>query len=163
MKAALAWLLVLATACGDDEDPPGIAGLYMTTTHVASQEACIGGTTPEDSQPYFRMEESGGGVSLRECSSTDPATCGGGRGVLDQETELGYRGDLYSATGDSAECELLWEWHDASRNADQLTYRISHHREAGAIDPCTAEEAEARSTDLPCIAYEVLIGARVAE
>jgi hypothetical protein len=162
MKAALRWLLLLATACGGG-DSPDILGLYMTTTHVGSFEACAGGDTPEYSQPYFRMEEYEGGVNLRPCPNTDPATCAGGRGVLDQETELGYRIDVYTATGVDMECVLLYEWHDASLDGDQLTYRIAHHSESGSVEPCTAEEAEARGGDMPCIAYETLIGIRVDE
>ena len=160
--------LLLASAlaaCGSD--PPDITGLYMTTAHEASGAACSGGTTPDGSPPYFRIEERellGATYRTRtSCQDTEPSSCTGGGGILVDETGDGYRGDVYLSTGDPAACTLLYTSYDAALEGDELSYRTYSYSESGAIDPCTPDEAEARGDQMPCTAYEIMVGVRVDE
>ena len=158
-------LLLLAAACGDD--PPDITGLYMTTAHESSATSCSGGTTPDGSPPYFRIEERELlGVSYHthtSCQDTDPATCSGGGGILIDETDDGYRGDAYISVGDPAACTLIYSSYQASLDGDQLTWDNLNYSDSGPIDPCTTDEAEARGDDMPCTSYEVMVGIRTPE
>lgn len=165
MKPAPVLLVVplLLAACGDD--PPDITGLYMTTSHEASATACSGGTTPDGSPPYFRIEEREIlGVSYRtrtDCQDTTAASCTGGGGILVEETDTGYRGDAYVAFGDPAACTLYYSSYEASLEGDQLSFETLNYSESGAIDPCTTDEAEARRDEMACVSYDLIVGVRV--
>ena len=164
MKPSLLALLALA-ACGDD--PPDITGLYMTTAHEESSEACTGGATPADSPPYCRIEEREIlGVPYRtrsDCQDTEPGSCTGGGGLLVDEIDGGYRGDAYVAGGDPSACTLVYSSYEATLADSTLSYQNLNYSESGAIDPCTTDEAEARGDAMPCTSYELIAGVRVSE
>jgi hypothetical protein len=158
-------LLLLLAACGSD--PPDITGLYMTTAHEESGEACSGGETPADSPPYFRIEEREIlGVPYRtrsDCDDTEPSSCSGGGGLLVEETDDGYSGEAYISSGDPTSCTLVFSFYQASLDGDQLSFENLNYSESGAIDPCTTDEAQARGDQMPCISYELIVGVRVDE
>lgn len=165
MTRALLVLSLALAACGDD--PPDITGLYMTTSHEASDTTCTGGATPDPSPPYFRIEEReilGVPYFTRiDCQDTETGSCSGGSGILVDETDSGYSGAAYIASGDASNCTLVYSFYDASRDADELTYTNLNYTESGPIDPCTTDEAEARGDDMPCTSYEIIAGVRVDE
>lgn len=162
-----AHVLFLALAAGCGGDPPDITGLYMTTSHEASPTACSGGTTPDGSPPYFRIEEReilGAPYRTRtSCQDADPGSCTGGGGILVDETDDGYRGDAYVAAGDPSACTLIYSAYEASLEGEELSYQNLNYSESGALDPCTTDEAEARGDDMPCTSYELMVGVRVDE
>ncbi len=163
MRAIL--FAVLLAACGGD--PPDITGLYMTTSHQAAQGACEGGTDIGAMPPYFRIEEReilGAPYQTRiDCQDMEETSCTGGGGILVEETDDGYRGDAYVASGDSSGCTLVYSSYEAALDGDQLTYQNYNYSESGPIDPCTTDEAEARKGDMPCAGYEIIVGTRIGE
>lgn len=161
-------VLLLASAlaaCGSE--PPDITGLYMTTAHEASETGCSGGAAPDDSPPYFRIEEREVlGVPYRtrsDCQDTEPGSCSGGGGILVEETDDGYRGDAYIAAGDESACSLIYSSYQAVLDGDELRHETFTYSESGAISPCTTDEAEARKDEMPCTSYETIVGNRVGE
>jgi hypothetical protein len=165
VNRSLLLIAVATAACGSD--PPDITGLYMTTSHEASDTACTGGTTPDGSPPYFRIEEREVlGVAYRtrtNCQDTTPGSCSGGGGLLVEETDDGYRGEAYIAGGDESACTLVYSSYDAALDGDELSYENVNYSESGAIAPCTTDEAEARGDEMPCTSYEMIVGIRAGE
>lgn len=156
--------LGVCALAGCGEDSPDILGLYETTEHLVSGEACSGGETPDPSTPYFRIvERELFGVSYygrADCESTDEASCEDGSGLLVEEISNGYEGAAAISSGDTSSCSLGWITYTAVLEDDVLTFEERTYSEFGPADPCDTDEAEARGDSMPCVSYEMLAGVR---
>jgi hypothetical protein len=164
----LAVWLGLGLAAGGGDDSPDITGHYQITSIEESATACSGGAPPDPAPTHFRVTQDellGVPVfTLDTCSSAALDSCDpSGHGLVAEPTDDGYRGAFDSYAGSpEAGCTLLHGENVAALDGEVLTWTDTRYAEDGVTGAdCTTDEAADRGTDMPCVAYYEVVGARV--
>jgi len=149
--------LLVVAACGTDEID--LTGIYRVDADVGSMP-CGADTPLAMPPPYLKFAK--GEIfgaeyfAMLTCSDEAGTNCSGGGLFGDSFPEPidgGWRGVISSASGTTT-CSLLFIEQIAKLSDVALVVDIATHGEEGSPSACTAEEAERRGKDMPCIEHE---------
>lgn len=163
-------LLVLVFGCGDSK--VDLTGMYQVTYHTQSDTDCSVEGAAVDEPAYFLMEEDEifgrAYFSMSECETADEATCSGGGlffgMIFSIPIDDGWKGQMSMSSGSGDPCALTYSEASAVFQEDdslRVETRAWSEEVTVAEGECGTELAEARGTSMPCVNFEVMVGAEV--
>jgi hypothetical protein len=156
---------LLLAACGSDA---AIEGIYQTTYETSNQQGCTEGPMMI-MKPFFQIKKNsilGQTVYTFEfCDSMDATTCTGALAgaILSESIDNGWRGIVSISSSSGGSCTLEYIVASAVLSGSKLRAELKTYSDSVMLDSaqCTAQEAKARGTSLPCKSFDVVEGTRV--
>lgn len=161
------WLaaLVAVAACGGGAADRAV-GVYQVVAHTANDTGCTEGAPVPDLSyfafDYFGTLEGLRTYSIAGCTSADESTCTDILAFVTDDPDAGLYSFFQSAEQIGTDCLLDYVAYDAVLIDETFELRTTSYEETQTSPPsCTPDDAGARGTDMPCIAFEHLVGMRL--